>query len=53
MHTQDELFSGVEPNVEIELAADVLPPPRRRELIEQRCDGWVIGAGPWPEPGGQ
>ena len=53
MHTQDERCSGVEPDVEVELAADVLPRPSRRDLIEQRCDRGVIGAGPWPEPAGQ
>jgi hypothetical protein len=53
MHTQDERFSGVEPDVEVELAADVLPRPGRRDLIEQRGDRGVIGAGPWPEPAGQ
>jgi hypothetical protein len=50
MHTEDERFSGVEPEVEVELAADVLPRRCRRDLIEQRYDRGVIGAGPWPEP---
>jgi hypothetical protein len=53
MHTQDERFSGVEPDVEVELAADVSPRPGGRDLIEQRGDRGVIGAGPWPEPAGQ
>jgi hypothetical protein len=30
-----------------------LPRPGRRDLIEQRGDRGVIGAGPWPEPAGQ
>ncbi len=50
MHTQDERCTGVEPEVEDELAADVLPRPGGRDLIEQRGDRGVIGAGPWPEP---
>src|SRR6187397_1639353 len=53
MHTQDERWSPVEPDVQVELAADVLPPPGRRDLIEQRGDRRVIGAGSWPEPAGQ
>jgi len=53
MHTQDERCSGVEPDVEVETAADVLPCPGRRDLIEQRGDRGVIGAGPWPEPAGR
>src|SRR5215468_1513681 len=53
MHTQDERLSPVEPDVQVELAADVLPRPGRRDLIEQRGDRGVIGAGPWPEPAGQ
>ena len=53
MHTQDERFSGVEPDVEVELAAEVLPRPGRRNPSEQRCDRGVIGAGPRPEPGGR
>src|ERR1700733_1677503 len=50
---QDERCSGVEPDVEVETAADVLPRPGRRDLIEQRCDRGVIGAGSWPEPAGR
>src|SRR5262245_10071772 len=53
MHTQDERCSPVEPDVQVEIAADVLPRPGRRDLIEQRRDRGVIGAGPWPEPAGQ
>src|SRR3954466_4711961 len=53
MHTQDERCSPVEPDVQVEIAADVLPRPGRRDLIEQRGDRGVIGAGPWPEPAGQ
>src|SRR5262245_3207016 len=53
MHPQDERCSGVEPDVEVERAADVLPRPCRRDLIEQRGDRGVIGAGPWPEPPGR
>jgi hypothetical protein len=53
MHTQDERWSGVEPEVEVELATDVLPRPGRRDLIEQRGDRGVIDAGPWPEPAGR
>ena len=53
MHTQDERCSPVEPDVQVETAADVLPRPGRRDLIEQRGDRGVIGAGPWPEPAGQ
>jgi hypothetical protein len=53
MHTQDERCSGVEPDVQVERATDVLPCPIRRDLIKQRGDHGVIGAGPWPEPAGQ
>lgn len=53
MHTQDERWSPVELDVQVEMAADVLPHPGRHDLIEQRCDPRVIGAGPWPEPAGQ
>src|SRR5947207_7083054 len=53
MHTQEERCSPVEPDVQVEIAADVLPRPGRRDLIEQRGDRGVIGAGPWPEPAGQ
>jgi hypothetical protein len=53
MHTQDERCSPVEPDVQVETAAYVLPRPGGCELIEQRGDGRVIGAGPWPEPSGQ
>jgi hypothetical protein len=34
MHTQDERCSPVEPDVQVEMAADVLPRPGRRDLIE-------------------
>src|SRR6185295_19308682 len=53
MHTQDERWSPVEPDVQVELAADVLPRPGRRDLIEQRGNRRVIGAGSWPEPAGK
>src|SRR5690242_17684956 len=52
MHTQDERCCPVEPDIQVELAADVLPRPGRRDLIEQRGDSGVIGAGPGPEPPG-
>src|SRR3954447_10081803 len=53
MHTKDKRCSPVEPDVQVEMAADVLPRRGRRDLIEQRGDRGVIGAGPWPEPAGQ
>src|SRR5690242_2669597 len=53
MHTQDERGSPVEPDVQVERAADVLPRPGRRDLIEQRSDRGVTGAGSWSEPTGQ
>src|SRR5262249_15876143 len=46
MHTQDERCGAAQADVPGEFAAAVLPRPGRRDLIEQRGDRGVIGAGP-------